>query len=205
MDYRIALASASLLILAGSAAAAEFGRTTIEGREIVLHDDGTWHYAGEGAKDDSDARAEQSADCQTFNSETIDLSFCVDPGNWAFSKLHENAEFGFQTKNQDMYFFVITEKASMEFEEMPEIILDNAQRAAGFERVEALGQDDHVFGGKRFGSVRYQAKIDGLEIVYSTFFMVEDSDQVAQFVFFTQPSDADRLAEQALQVMSTVQ
>ncbi len=115
---------------------------TENGREVILFDNGTWKYT------DSSNESEPISDSLTTNphsySKPVNASFLVksnvcnvgvfiDPAKWTFSPHKDNEvgiEYRFELKSAEGYAMILTEKTPIDLENMRQIALLNAQKAA---------------------------------------------------------------------------
>lgn len=173
------------VILGGTAIAAETGRVTLDGREIILHDDKTWEYsAGTG-----DTQTGTNNNCVPFNSKTLPVSICLDEGYWYLGNEGGAAEFSFSSNDEKLYLLMITEKDVIPLDKFEKAIITNAQKAAGLKPVKVDIKERINAFGLEWGRMVYTANIDGLIIKYENFFTTMKGKGSVQFVFYATPEN----------------
>lgn len=109
------------------------------GDEVLLYSNGTWKYANEKAHPSSidsvlniNKTPFVKSKLATFlvKSKIMNVGIYIVPGEWEFEKGADNEiiEYHFRLKAKDSYAMAITEKIEVPLENMPGIVLTNAQK-----------------------------------------------------------------------------
>jgi hypothetical protein len=169
--FHLAIIGVSLLPL--EAISDEIGRTEFDGREIILKDDFTWEYAGK-----------ETSECTLIESGVLPISVCLSEKEWSFFNLGTSFEFELKMKNKDLFLLIITEKEDQDLNEFRMAIINNAQTAAGLNKVNVLDEGNVIIDSHDSKYIIYQAKIDGENYTYHNYYANFGQKGAFQFVFF---------------------
>lgn len=123
------------LFLLINIAHAQTKATTNSGREVILSNDGTWHFAESletnvpndsiNVNTNSFVKSRQAGFYKRIN-----IGIYLNPNEWNYSKPGgaEAGEYNFEKKSKDCSAVLITEKAEIDLESMPEVALINARK-----------------------------------------------------------------------------
>lgn len=194
MNFLTVLVAAVLLVIISVYAtwAGEVGRVTLDGKQIILHDDNTWEFV---AGSNSTASADK-ADCVEIKSKTLPTSICLDEKVWHLGANGGAAEHNFTTGDDKLFLLMITEDAEIPLDKFEKAITANAQKAAGLNPVDVQIKERIDAFGIKWGRMVYVANIDGLKIKYENFFTTLKDKGSVQYVFYATPEDyADKEPE----------
>lgn len=185
---------ASLLAFYSLAHAGEMGRVTFEGKEIILFDDNSWHYAEKSANKETTVQ-KSNGDCVTLKSKIVPASICLDDKIWKVGNASGDTEFSFNTKTGDLYLLMITESTAIPLKAFEKAVIANAQNAAGLKPVKTVLNERINFQGQEWGHMIYLVDLDGLIIKYDNYFTLFKGEKAGsvQFVFYTTPENYDKV------------
>lgn len=146
------------------------------GDEVLLFPNGTWKYA------DGRAHGAASTDSIAINptsftknklatflvkSTRTSVGFYLNPTDWAFEKGSptEAIEYRFKMKTvTDLMAFAITEKIEIPLENLPDVVLANAQKR--ITDVEIVKKEYRMVNGKKMLCMEYHGTATGIKFVW---------------------------------------
>jgi hypothetical protein len=181
MKTSVRLLALCLLGLAASAQATIKG-VTDKGDEVLLEDDGTWHYV----KVPAEVTAAQVATNDTRFTRARDAAFPVrstrndavvymNPKQWSFTKAKATGdiEYTFRNTEGDVYAALTTERISAPLEKLGDVILGNVRQAAP--DAEVVMKEYRVVNDRKLLYMRMTATIQGMKFVYMGYYFSDDS------------------------------
>jgi hypothetical protein len=150
------------------------------GDEVLLYPNGTWKYA------DGRTHASSSSDSVAINPGTFtknklatflvkstktNVGFYLNPAEWVFEKgaPTEAIEYRFKPKiSTDLYAMAITEKIEVPVENLPEVVLTNAQKKVT--DVEMVKKEFRMVNGKKILCLQYHGTVSGIKFVWMGYY-----------------------------------
>jgi hypothetical protein len=151
------------------------------GDEVLLYPNGTWKYA------DGRARTSSTADSVVLNhttftknklatflvksTRTANVGVYLNPAEWVFEKGNptEAIEYRFKYKAAtDLYVFAITEKIEVPLENLPDVVLANAQKKVS--DVEIVKKEFRMVNGKKILCMEYHGTSTGIKFVWMGYY-----------------------------------
>ncbi|MEM8552293.1 MAG: hypothetical protein AAGF45_07905 [Pseudomonadota bacterium] len=194
---------AVLLVSAGPALAqaAEAGRTTLNGRSIILFQDGTWQYAPAPAARQGDGECEGLVQLPLADT---GFSFCLSEAQWAVDRAEGAfSAMYFYKGDLSIYLGIIPERGNFTDEFLRKAIIDIAQGASGLTPVEVQNEDTVTIGGTAWNFLQYVARINGVDFTFINYYRSNDGNAV-QFAFWTPKEGAAAALEVVQEVAQTL-
>lgn len=178
-----------------SALHAQTKALTESGKQVTLYDDGTWKYLTDNqanakpATEDiklNSTKFSKSAN-QTFllKSNKVNVAVFLDPVKWTATPRRDNeadVEYHFSDKSDDGRAMMITEKTPVPLENMPNVALINAQRAAVDAKI--TKREYRIVNGTKVLYLEMAATIQGMKILYLGYYF-SDSHGTTQLLCYT--------------------
>ena len=211
MGYRVivrrvvGLVALVLMAFAVSPALAQqvVGRGEVNGREIVIYDNGTWDFAAGGGSGPVKARRDPCAGLFKIESENAPLTYCLNSDNWVRNPPEGAFEGYYRTQADDIYFGVIVETVQLELKPFRQAILTNAQQGAGLNEIEVRREGQITVNGTVWQTIDYVAEIGELTLSFRNFYMSEN-DVSIQAIFWTEERNFQNLLPQITAVAETL-
>ena len=186
-----------MAVLASSIApvfAAEFGRSTVNGKPIILYDNGTWKVDSKKL----DPKITEN-NCTAIRSNKIPLTLCMSESTWATSrKLDRYHEYNFVSKKPtEIYAALIPERAFIGGKLLREAILANARSQASLEGVRVLRDSKRVLNGQVWNQIEYSMKVADTRFFLLNIYKSEKGKGTAQFLIFTAAESPEALIKVA--------
>jgi hypothetical protein len=171
-----------LLVLITGCYYACFAQTkavTEVGDEVLLYPNGTWKYA-DGRTSTSASSDSVAINPTTFTKNKLatflvkstktNVGFYLNPAEWVFEKgaATEAIEYRFKLKSTDLYAMAITEKIEIPIENMPEVVLANAQKKVT--DAEMVKKEFRMVNGKKFLCMQYRGTVSGIKFVWMGYY-----------------------------------
>lgn len=177
-------ALAFLALGACSASAAEIGRVELNGRTIVVDDNGTWTYAGQGS-----AANGAGVDCSAgtvLQSKKVNVSLCVTSPWKVQSDANESFEYSVYDLADEIYSGLITERAKMPMETLEFAIIANAASATGVsrEQIPVVKQEKLQLNGREWRYIEYDVNFKGAEFRFGNYYTTLGDAGAVQYVFW---------------------
>ena len=176
----LTLATAAHAQLATAAHAQEVGRAEVDGRDVVLFENGAWRFA--------DSEVVDGAECDgmvRINSPEVPLSYCLAETEWARESADGAFEAVYAHKQAELYLGVISERNTFTKEALREAIVSNARSAAGLGEVTVFDANlDVPIADEDWGYIKLGAEISGTDFIYWNYFL-PTTGKAAQFVFWS--------------------
>jgi hypothetical protein len=174
--------------------AAEFGRSTVNGKQIILYDNGTW-------KVDSKNLAPKITEnnCTAIRSNKIPLTLCLSESAWTTSrKLAHYQEYSFVSKEPtEIYAALIPERAFIAGKLLRGAILTTARSSASLEGVRVLRESKRVLNGQVWNQIEYSMKIADTRFFLLNIYKSEKGKGTAQFLMYTAAESPEALIKLA--------
>lgn len=179
----------AFLVACACASAQDLGAVTEDGRDVILHEDGTWAFA-EGAAEGSAAGAEADIPAGSedvavaedpapgtpefstpesaiskVTSKKARFSVYYDPTVWVIDKLKDqDAEYMFTLGDAAVYARLIAEKGSFDLAVMHDAIIANVKKTA--RSFEVLEEGKAIVNGQEIMTLKAKGKMQGIEVVF---------------------------------------
>ena len=181
-----------LLCVSLAAQAATQRGITEKGDEVLLEDDGTWHYLK--APPEAAANAPVSVNAVRFTrakdaifpvrSSRNNAVVYIHPKKWTFSKSTKNgaAEFAFQSVDGDLYAMLITERIMIPLDTLGLAALNNMRKVAP--DAELIKQEYRYVNDRKVLYMRMSATVQGIKLVYTGYYYSDEGGST-QLVAYT--------------------
>lgn len=171
-------------LLIATASGAEYGRAVVNGKEVILFDDGTWKAITQ----------KSGSDCTNIKSKIIRVSVCLRETEWRAAEDSEPNELEFESKGEDeIYAKLIAEKTYIPFEAMKKIILQIARGASNLEGIAVLRDVKKEFYGQEWGILEFKASPEGIKMFFSVIYGSEKERGSARFMVYGAADDANAI------------
>lgn len=167
-----------LFLAASNISTAQISALTENGRQVILFNNGTWKYSADSAKNHSDtikinpAKYSKSVDASFLaKSNTVNVGIFIDPDKWTFKTHLENElnpEYRFSLKSGDGYAMLVTEKTPIDLENMRNIALINAQKAAIDAKI--TNQEYRTVNNKKVLFLEMSGTVQGIKFRYMGYY-----------------------------------
>lgn len=178
----------ALMLGAAPAVATEVvGRATIEGRTVLLYENGVWRY---------EVDAEPRADCAgrtTITSPTVPLSLCLAEEEWVRVEAPGEFETMFSHRQAPLYVGIIPEKITMSREALAEAAKYNLSAATGLKSPTFVDESEETVNGHAWTTVVAEAELSGIALTY-WYYVTSGEGGAVQVVFWTAREQADDVA-----------
>jgi len=191
MSHPARLLVSCLFLLSFATQATQRGITE-KGDEVLLEDDGTWHYLKappEGAASSpvsvNASRFTRAKEASfTVRSSRNNAVVYINPKKWTFSKSAKNgaSEYTFQSTDGDLYGMLITERISMPLDILGAAALNNMRKVAP--DAELLKQEYRYVNDRKMLYMRVGATMQGMKLVYAGYYY-SDEGGTTQLVAYT--------------------
>jgi hypothetical protein len=178
-----------IFILVASRSMAQINALTDNGREVILYDDGTWKYSNDSLteslnKTDSikiNSTPFTRSKSSTFlvKSKTVNMGVYINPAKWSFTspKTEKNElEYQFSLKSKDGYGMIVSEKTSIGLENMPEVALINAKKAAKDARI--VKSEYRTVNNIKVLCLQMKATVSGIKFIYYCYYYSDESGTI---------------------------
>jgi cellobiose-specific phosphotransferase system component IIB len=187
-----------ILFLIFSAANSQVKAITDNGREVTLYENGTWKYSS-----DSSNSTENKADtlkisptkrfrskAATFlvKSNNINVGIYINTNRWTFSGHHENEvvpEYRFMDKTGGAMAMLVTEKTPFELENMKQVALINAQKAAVDARI--LSSEYRFVNNKKVLCLELAGTLQRIKFKYLGYYYSNENGTTQLLAFASEP------------------
>tara|TARA_Y100001936_G_C15979449_1_gene615811 strand:+ start:213 stop:809 length:597 start_codon:yes stop_codon:yes gene_type:complete len=169
--------------------AAEFGRSTVNGKKIILYKNGTWKLAPRNT----------SRNCTEIRSKKIPMSVCLSESSWKSRLQNFDFEYGFLSKGpEEVYAGLITEKAYIEKKVLKKALLLNANSGANLAGVKILKESSRVFNGQTWSQIEYALTMkEGLSVVYLNIYGSKKGKGSVQFILWALAEEVEAVRRMA--------
>lgn len=174
---------------------------TEKGDEVVLEDDGTWHYVKAPASGTENVQiglngtrfTRPAAATFPVRSSRNNAVVYIDPKKWKFKQSQKgvDAEYSFQYVDGDLYGTMITERMAMPLDTLGEIALNNLRKVAPDAEVQK--KEYRYVNDKKVLYMRMAGTMRGIKLVYCGYYFSDDNG-TTQFLAFTSPNLAQASA-----------
>jgi hypothetical protein len=182
----VCLSLAMGLFFSSAVYATEIGRTTVNGRSVILDSAGTWAYADEAG---ATAGAAVKAGCDLGNniaSKKLPISVCLTQP-WRVDNSPSSAmELQATHPDLDLYVGLITERTEMPLATLREAILYNAANASGIktEDVPVLKESVESLNNQSWNYIEYEVVISGAKFRFGDYHKSLGELGVVQMAFW---------------------
>jgi hypothetical protein len=181
-----------LFLIIAASSKAQINALTENGKQVTLYSNGTWKYSSDSTANNSDSikvnpvKFSKSASA-TFlvKSNTVDIGVYINPAKWTFNPHKENEvvpEYRFSLKTGTGQAMVATEKTPINLENMRNIALINAQKAALDAKI--TRQEYRMVNNKKVLYLEMSGTIQGIKIRYMGYYF-SDEHGTTQLLTFT--------------------
>lgn len=183
----------ALLVVLASTCYASQRAVTDTGDQVILNDDGTWHYVNKA----SAAKSAIGTNLNRFvkphdatfllKSAKNHSAFWIDAHKWTFEKATSNpsAEYEFQLKHGDLYALAIDERIAAPEKTLVDAAIENARHAASDTRV--IKREYRTVNGRRVIFMHMRGTMHGIVFDYLGYYRSGPSGST-QLVVFTTPN-----------------
>ena len=188
---------------------AQIKALTETGKEVLLFDNGTWKYSNDSSNTDNkpdsislNAHSFSKTAGQTFlvKSKVFNVGIYINPSKWTFSSHRDNEsnpEYRFSLKSGDGFAMMITEKTTIDLENMRQIALLNAQKAS----IDAkeTSAEYRMVNNKKILCLTMQGTIKGIKFAYLGYYYSNSNGTIqlvsysSQKLFETQKKEFEEL------------
>ena len=179
-----AFAGVLFAVIVSSALAAEVGKAIVNGKEVILYDDGTWKPA------EPSSSIALPVECDEVRSKKIPVSICLSSDKWKVMDARLPFEYQYQLKNQDVYAGLITEGLHLPNSVIRKAILANINKVATLGSVKVLREESILLGQQDWGTLEIVASIERVPFFYK--FIYGSREDVGTCLLYTSPSPRDR-------------
>jgi len=165
---------------------------TEKGDEVVLEDDGTWHYVKAPAPGSettqigtNDTRfTRPAADTFPVRSSHNTAVAYIDPKKWKFTKSPAgvDAEYSFQSLEGDLYGYLIAERIALPLDMLGDVALNNMRKVAP--DAEVVKKEYRYVNDRKMLYMRMTGTMRGMKLVYSGYYYSDDNG-TTQFLAMT--------------------
>ncbi len=159
--------------------------TTEDGRQVLLKNDGTWTFARDTTEvaDTSDSVFTKSA----FATDVLKLKdghfeLWYDPSKWILQKTQDPDKTQMEEKNGDVYAIIIAERFEMTFDNLKQMALNNALKAAPDAQI--ICQQYRKVNGRRLLCMKITGTINSIKFVYYSYYYAGPAG-ILQLITFT--------------------
>ncbi len=177
---------------------------TETGKEVLLLENGTWKYSTADSTDDNNTPDSIAINNKQFHkspnatflvkSNVFNIGVYIDPGKWAFSTHKDNEknpEYRFSFKNDDGYAMIITEKTPISLDNMMEIALQNARKAAVDARI--VHAEYRNVNEKRILCLQINGTIRGIKFTYFGYYYSNDNGTTQLICYSASQQQSEKL------------
>lgn len=162
-----------LLLTISSLAIGQQTATTLDGKTVILNDDGTWKYqdkplAAIEFNDSLLTKYRKPTTAKTLlKSERTNHAIWYNSLKWSTIDLKptESTEYVLKLKDKDGYCITVVEKIEMPLENFREVMLKNL-RMRGAEAIEIINEDYRIVNGNRVLHIQFNASANGVKFSY---------------------------------------
>lgn len=170
---------------------------TDQGDVVILNEDGTWVYEGEGPSPEdliplnSDVFSKNDKSSFALKSLKTNTTFSINPKLWRFTKNgeHDSAEYTFELKNGDLYGMAITEQVEIDIENLSEIAFENARSAAPDAKI--VKREYRIVNGQKVIYMEIVGTLQNIKFKYLGYYYSNASGSV-QYLAYTSTNLADK-------------
>ncbi|MFK7969051.1 MAG: hypothetical protein AB8F95_01730 [Bacteroidia bacterium] len=163
---------------------------TETGKEVVLHEDGTWTYVNkEDIKETEipvNKKKFQKDKTSSFQvkSSVNENAFFINPKLWEFEKAESEGavEYKFKRKGQDLYAMAVTERIGIALEQLKTIAITNARAAAPDTKI--TKEEYRTVNGNKVLMLQMEGTIQGIKFIYFGYYF-SNENSTTQFLSYT--------------------
>jgi hypothetical protein len=176
---------------------AQIKALTENGREVLLSENGTWKYANDSATDSSANIRELSINPHPFTksagasflvkSNNLNIGVFINTSKWTFTAHKDNEpdiEYHFGLKTNDGFGIMITEKTEIDLDNMRQIALANAQKAAVDAKV--VSAEYRMVNNIKVLCLEIKGTIKSIRFVYFGYYFSNENGTVQLLCYSTQ-------------------
>jgi hypothetical protein len=195
-----------LPLTASSGFAEEIGRSSINGRVVIIDGNGTWKYDGAQAA----AGVPTPADCtggSVVKSKKLPVSLCVSAPWKLDSTAPGSMEFQVLNNELDAYFGLITERTAIPLAGLRQAILINAAQGSGVTESDILiaSESKVTIGGHEWSYIEYHVTFGGAKYRFANYYSSLGDKGVVQGVFWCSDAYFEQNKSAITKFMSAVQ
>jgi hypothetical protein len=189
--------------MVSAAPAAELGRVPMNGRTVIIDDNGTWSYA----PDNAPVAVNTCIAGRVLQSKKLPLSLCL-PSNWKIVK-PDGSAFEIQAVDlqTDTYFGLITERTIISREFLKQAIIEYAASAmqTTSDNVPIISETREQIGGKDWDYIIYDITLRGSKFRFGNFYLSLGDLGAVQVVFWCSTPYFDEVKEELRKVAQGIQ
>jgi hypothetical protein len=163
---------------------------TDTGEEVILNDDGTWHFpdklqkVARTLKTNKEKFKRPSDSSFLLKSVKNDSAYWINTNKWSFAKATDNAqaEYQFELKGKDLYGMAITEGIEISIESLANIAFTNAKNVAPDTKIDR--KEYRIVNGKKVIYMEMSGTMQGIKFTYLSHYY-SDTSGATQLVTYT--------------------
>ena len=171
---------------------------TDEGDIVILNNNGTWEYESIDKTKSTEIRENKSTfkknSTLTFLIKSVrnNSAIWINPQKWTFKKSNnadEASEYEFERKNMDLYAISITERITVDLENLTQIAFQNAKTAAP--DVKIIKREYRIVNGIKVMYMEMDGTIQGIKFSYFGYYYSDKSGSI-QLLAYTGSNLAEK-------------
>lgn len=160
---------------------------TESGKKVLLFDNGKWEYAKSDSSiidEEIKSYSKSKSAISLIRSQKNNFGVWYDPTKWKLEKenSNEDAEFQFEIKKGDGYAMAITERIQIDLENLKDIALINARKAAPDIVIEK--EDDRFVNGNLIKCIQMSGTATGVKFTFFGYYYSDENGTI-QLVCYT--------------------
>lgn len=203
MKIRVSVLAASFAALSAVTMASandvvEMGRAEIDGREVVLLEDGTWRLADTAAAD-----AQRCAGAAEVFMRIAPVSLCLDPATWIAEGQVNHHDAAFVTRDgPELYLGITVGWGDYNNETLRKAILDYARQASGLAELDVRDDEAVALDGADWRRVQFVGPSENGDFMFWNVFRAGPYANV-QLLFWTPAGEAEEAEDLVEKVLSS--
>jgi hypothetical protein len=193
---------ALLVAFCAFAGAQDIKAVTEDGRDVLLHNDGTWGYVDKPQASVAPTRTFKAPDTAISKaaSRKAKISVFYDPTLWTVEKLTgEAAEFQFQLGDSEVYARLIAEAETFDLATVRSGIIANAKKAA--KSFDVTEEGVAIVNGVQVQTLKAKVKMQGIDVTFYWYYWSGPKGTV-QLYGYASPADFDANFKAILDLMN---
>lgn len=160
---------------------------TEDGRKVILKKDGTWRPYGATASTPSEPVSKDSfkkpdAATAVYRSKGDRFMVWYNPNKWRQKKSSDEDKPTYEHVDGDVYAMILAERFSMSIEDLKELAMSNARKAAPDVRL--VSEEERFVNGRHILCMRFDGTISGVPFTYYGYYFAGKSG-IIQLITYT--------------------
>lgn len=188
---RLSTIAVLLVVFCAFVGAQDIKAVTEDGRDVLLHNDGTWGYVDKPQASVSPTQTFRAPDTaiSKASSRKAKISVFYDPTLWTVEKLTgEAAEFQFQLGDNEVYARLIAEAETFDLSTVRSGIIANARKAA--KSFDVTEEGSIVVNGVQVQTLKAKVTMQGIDVTFYWYYWSGPKGTV-QLYGYASPADFD--------------